>query len=100
MFVTTIINLVLSSVDIGTMLIVAIRKPLIPGIDYSLSEQPELVTSGLRKAILVTLWAATLPVSIKLSPPHPVSIYARWRYVSTTSFLSGGLGPSSQIDSG
>ena len=103
MFITTIINFLLSSVNAGTQVaifIIAIRKFFILDIDHPLSERPELVNSMLQDAILVAFWAVTLPVSIKPSLLDPVSIHARWRYCLAISLSSGGLGPSSQIDSG
>ena len=103
MFVATVVNFILYSLSTGSDVagfIVFIRKALILDLDYPLSEKPELVNNALRNMNLLTLWATNFPVSIKLSPSAPVSIYARWRYYSAISSSFGGLGPSSQIDSG
>ena len=69
-------------------------------IDYPLSETPELVNDALRNVNLVYTWASTLPVSIKLLILDPVSIHTLWRYFSAISLSFGGLGPSSQMNSG
>ena len=102
-FVATVINFLLLSLFTGSqvaMFVVSIRKTLILDIDHPLSERPELVNNALRNANLASVWALTIPVSIKLSPPNPASIHARWRCCSVISLLFGGLGPSSEIDSG
>jgi len=103
MFAMTVINFLLSSLNAGNQVagfVVFIRKALILDIDYPLSEKPRLVNNVLQKVNMVNIWAGTLPVSIKLSLSDPVSIHARWRYCSAISLLFGGLGPSSQINSG
>ena len=104
MFITTIINFLLFSLNTGTEVagfIVLIRKGLmiILDIDYPSSEKPELVNNALRNVNLVGSWAGTLPVSIKLWILDPVSIHTVWRYCSVISLSFGGLGPSSQINS-
>ena len=76
MFVATIINFLLSTLNVGSQIatvIVFIRKTLMItlDIDYPLSEKPELINNALRKAYLVNLWASTFPVSIKLSLSYP-----------------------------
>ena len=82
MFVTTVINFLLSSLNTGThvaIFIVFIRKALVLDIDYPLSKKPELVNNALQNMNIVTLWSQTLPVSIKLSLLDPASIHARCR---------------------
>ena len=103
MFTATVINFLLSTLNIGIQaagLIVYIRRVLILDIDYPLSQQRELVRSALRNVNIVILWVTYLPVSINLFLSDPVSIHGRWRYGSVISLSSGGLGSSSQIDSG
>jgi len=83
MFVTTVINFILSSLCTGTQLalfITVIRKTLVLDIDHPLLEKAASVESALRNMILVAFWAATLPVSIKLPLLDPRSIHARSRY--------------------
>jgi hypothetical protein len=76
-FIATIINFLLSSVNAGTQVvqfIVFIRKVLILDIDHPLSEKRELVDNALHNLDIVNFWAADLPVSVKLSLcriPHP-----------------------------
>ena len=76
MFAATVINFLLSSLCNGSAVatfIVFIRKALILNIDYPLSawEQPALINNALHNFYTVYLWAASLPVSIKLSPQIP-----------------------------
>ena len=103
MFVATVINFILSSLNTGSQIaefIVSIRKALILDINYPLSEELELLNNALRNPNVVALWAANFPVSIELSLSDSVSINARCRYCSPISLSSGGLGPSSHINSG
>jgi len=103
MFGVTVVNFLLSSLNTGNqvaLFIVLTRQALILGIDYPLSEMPQLVSNALRNVNIVGLWAGNLPVSIKLSLSNPIPIHAWWRYFSAISLSFGGLGPSSQIDSG
>ena len=67
MFVATVIDFLLSSLNTGTsvsLFIVFIQKALVLDIDYSLPEKREFINNVLRNANLVTLWVTTLPVSI------------------------------------
>ena len=87
MFVATVINFLLSSLNTGNQVaafIVFIRKALNITLktDYPLPEKPDLVNDVLRSVNVVTFWAANLPVSVKLSQPDPVSNRVRWRYCS------------------
>ena len=105
MFVATAINFLLSSLHAGgrvAAFIVLVRKGLITilGINYPPSDKSELINDALRIVNIIALWAANFPVSIRLSLPDSVSIHAWWRYISAISLSFGGLGPSSQIDSG
>jgi len=104
MFVATVINFLLYSLDTGTQVagfIVFVRKTLILDIDYPLAEKRESVDNALLNMNIVHNWAAYLPVSIKLSLSDPGSIHARRsRYWSAISSSFGELGPSFQIDSG
>ena len=70
MFVATVINFLLSSLDTGNQVawyIMFVRKALVLDINYPLLEKPELVKNALRNMNMVTGWAGTLPVSIKHS---------------------------------
>ena len=101
-FAATVINFLLSSLNTGSivaLIIVFLRKALILDI-YPLSEKRNFVGNALRNVNIVTYWARSFPVSIHLSFPDIVFIYARWRYCSATLLSFGGLGPSSHIDSG
>ena len=109
MFVTTIVNLLLFSLNTGTQLaifVMVVRKPLDVDIDSPLSDigvpMPGSVNRVSQNMILVTLWASYLPVSIKLSPSALVSNRAcwTWRYGLAILLSFGGLGSSSKIDSG
>jgi len=103
MFIATIMNFLLSSLNTVTevaLFIVFIHKALVLDIDYPLPEKRVLVNNVLHKLDIVYFWAAYLPVSIKLSLSDSVSIHARWRCISAISLSFGGLGSSSQIDSG
>lgn len=103
MFITTITNFILSSLKAGTEVagfVVFIRQTLIVNPNYPLSEKPELVINVLRGVVALGVWAANFPVSINLLRTDSVSIHAWWRYCSAISLSYGGLGPSSQIDSG
>jgi len=78
MFITTVINFLLSSMATGTQvarLIVLTRKVLILDTDYPLSvkQEQQLVDNALRNPNIVGFWAGTLPVSIQLSLSDPVS---------------------------
>ena len=104
MFAATVVNFLLSSLNIGTevtLSIMLIRKPLNLDIDHDpLPGEQELGHSVLQNMTLVGFWGALLPVSIKLSLSDPVSIRVRWRYGLVISSSFGGPGPSSTIDSG
>ena len=103
MFVATIINFLLCSLNVGNQIatiVVFIRDALILDVHYPFSKDRVLVNNALRKPNIVGLWASTLSVSIKLSLLDPLSIHVRWRYYSVISLSFGGRGSSSQIDSG
>ena len=103
MFIVTIINFLIFSWSTGIelgRLVVFIRKALILDIDYPLPEKRVSVNNVLHKLDIVLAWAVNLPVSIKLSLSDPVSIHDRWRCLSAISLSFGGLGSSSQINSG
>ena len=71
MFVVTVTNFFLSSLNIGARVanfIMLIRKTLILDLDFPLSEQQELVVNALRNVNIVAVWAANIPVSIKPLP--------------------------------
>lgn len=77
-FVTTVINFILSTLSTGSYVwafIVIIRKALILDINYPLSEMPELISNALLARNLLADWAGNLPVSInlRLSLSDPVS---------------------------
>ena len=83
-FVTTVINLLLFSLHAGIQVatfIMIIRNPPNPDVDHPFSEMV-LANVMIQNMVLVTFWAAYLPVSIKLSLSDSVSIRARWRYGS------------------
>ena len=101
-FLTTVINFILSSLNTGTLVagfVAPIRKVLILDNKYLL---PEMVANAPWNVTAVRIWAANLSVSItELSLSDPVSkVHARWRHLSVISLLFGGLGPSSRISSG
>ena len=104
MFAATVINFLLSSLSAGTevaLFIVLIRKPLNLDIDHDpLPGEQGLGHSVLQSMTLVALWAAFLPVSIKLPMSDPVSICVRWRFGLVISLSFGGPGSSSKTDSG
>jgi len=103
MFIVTIINFLLFSLNTGIELgrfVVFIRMALTLDIDYPLPEKRVSVNNVLHKLAIVSTWTGYLPVSIKLSLSDPVSIHDRWRCISAISLSFGGLGSSSQIDSG
>ena len=71
MFIATIINFLLASLNIAVQVavfVVFIRKAFILDIDYSLSKKGfrHLVNITLRNLNLVGFWVGALPVSIKL----------------------------------
>ena len=101
MFVVTVINFLLFNLTIGiqiAMFTVLTREALILDIEYPLSEKQELLE--LPNLITVQLWSANLPVNNNLLLLKFTSIHARWRYYSPISLSFGGLGSSSEIDSG
>ena len=70
MFVTTVINFILSSLNTGgqvALFIVFIRKALmiIPDINYPAADKPQLINNALRNVNIITLWASVFPVSTK-----------------------------------
>ena len=72
MFIATVINFLLSSLDTGNQVawyIMFVRKALVLDINYPLLEKPELVTNALRNEIMVGFWAETFPVGTKLLIP-------------------------------
>ena len=74
MFIVTIITFLISSLNAGTQVaafIVFIRPALILG--YLLSEKRELVNIVLQNINIVTCWAESLSVSIKVLLPDPTS---------------------------
>ena len=82
MFVATVINFLLASLNTGNYvagLIVFIRKSLMITLDlnYSLLEEPELANDALRNGNIIASWAEALPVSIKLLIPDLISIHTR-----------------------
>ena len=105
MFVATFINFLLASLntasEIATFTVV-IRNAIVLDIGYPLSEKQDSVNSVLSHFNIIYVWACAdnLLVSIKLWPSDPVSIHALWRYFSAISLSFGGLGSSSQINSG
>ena len=102
MFVTTVMNFILFSLNTGTQVavfITSIRKALVLDIDYPLSVKPDMVSGALPNMSTVANWAISLAVSVELSLLDPVSI-ARRRYCSAISLSFGGLGPSFLVDSG
>ena len=69
MFVATVIDFLLSSLNTGNQVaafIVFIRKALIEDIHYPVSEMRALVNNALREINLITFWAESFPVSIGL----------------------------------
>ena len=75
MFVATVVNFLLSSLNTGThvaVFIMSIRKALILDIDYPLSEKPQLVNNALQTLNVVEFWSGILPVSRNLSMPDSV----------------------------
>jgi len=69
MFIATVINFLLSSLNIGAQVagfIVFIQKALILDIDYPLPEKRDLVDNALRNTNMIIFWAGGLPVSIEL----------------------------------
>ena len=82
MFVTTVINFLLSSLNAGiqvVLFIVFIRKALILDLDFPFSEKSDLVDNALQNMDIIADWARFLPVSIELSLRDPVSANARCR---------------------
>ena len=82
MFVVTVINFLLASLVTGNQLagfVVFVRTGLVLDIDYPLSEKPELIHSTIQdmNILAVSVWARSLPVSIKSS-------------LSEYLFISGG----------
>jgi len=72
MFVATVINFLLSSLNTGTHVVVfitSIRKALILDIDYPLLGKPQLVNTALQNLNIVDFWAGILPVSNNPSLP-------------------------------
>ena len=81
-FAVTVINFILCSLDIGTIVapfIVAIRKALILDIDYPFSGMPDLINNALQDVNIVNSWASDVPVSIKLLLLDSISIHGWWR---------------------
>jgi len=75
MFVATVINFLLFSLDTGTRVagfIVLVRKALILDIDYPLSEKRVLVNKALQSVNIIANWASAFPVSIKLLLPDSI----------------------------
>ena len=80
MFIATIINFILSSLNTGiqvALFIVFVRKVLILDIDYPLSEKTELADRAMQNLNTVGFWAGNIPVSINLPLSDIVSIHAR-----------------------
>ena len=103
MFVVTVINFLLFSLAIGTVIatfIVLFRKALTLDNEYPLSEKGELVKNALQNLIIVQFWSSYLSVRTNLSLLDSASIHTRWRYYLAISLSFGGLGLSSKIDSG
>ena len=95
MFVATVINFLLSSLNTGVevvIFILFIRTTLILDIEHPLSASNALTIIG--------FWSQNLPVSSNVSLLNSVFIYARRRYYSAISLSFGELGFSSRIDSG
>ena len=70
MFVVTVINFLLFSLNIGNVLatsIVLLHKALILDIEYPLSEKQEFVQKVLQSLGLVQYWSSFLPVRSNLS---------------------------------
>ena len=94
-FAATVINFLLSSLNTGSivaLIIVFLRKALILDI-YPLSEKRNFVGNALRNVNIVTYWARSLPVSLNLSLPDIVSIYARRGIPQRCHCHLEGLGP-------
>ena len=71
MFVATVINFVLSSLDTGAQVagfVVSIRKGLTLDIDFPLSEKLELVRRAVWRLDIAIDWAENIPVSTNLNP--------------------------------
>ena len=109
MFSATVINFLLFSLNTLTevvALVVYIREALVLDIDYPFTEKQELVNNmGAFQnvdIVMLYMWSGGIPVSIKLSLRlSPVlSIQTRRSHCSAISLSFGGLGPSSQINSG
>ena len=101
-FVATVINFLLSSLNTGSELaafVVFMRKALILDIDYPLSPKSDNASRTVTTT-LIALWAQNIPVNGNLSLPDPVSNNAWCRCWSAILSSFGGLGPSSQIASG
>jgi len=72
MFVATVINFILCSLNTGDQVarfIVSIRKALVLDIDHPLSEKQELVNDALWNLNVIGAWARYIPVSNNLSLP-------------------------------
>ena len=100
MFIGTIINFLLASLNTGNqvaVVIVFIRKGLmiILDSDYPLLEKPELVTNALRNEVMVGFWAETFPVGTKLLiPDHLQYLFILGGAISQWSHCRlEGMGP-------
>jgi len=75
MFIATVINFLLSSLNTGThiaVFITSIRKALILDIDYPLLGKQQLVNNAVQSLNTVEFWTGILPVSINLLLPDSV----------------------------
>ena len=78
MFVMTVINFLLFSLEIGTRLAVFttvfVRKALVTDIYSPLSEKGKIVNNALQNFSIVLLWSQNLPVCSNLLRPNSVFI--------------------------
>ena len=96
MFTATLINFLLFSLCTGSHVagfIVFIRKALILDIDYPPLEVIESINKTLWNVNIVIYWAETLPVSIKLLPPDPISIHVPSDIAQRSDCHLESLGP-------
>ena len=86
MFVMTVINFLLFSLEFATRLVVfidvAIRKAIIVDIYYPLPGKGKVVNDALKNLNIILLWSGNLPVRNNLLLLNSVSINTRWRYYS------------------
>ena len=76
-FVVTVINFFLFSLNTGTVVAAFIDKTLTLDTEYPLSRKRESVNHALQNLNIVDIWSANLPVSSDLSVLDSVSVDAR-----------------------